>query len=181
MHALKLAALASAALLSACVTTYGPAYQQARAPGEIGYWSQRVEENRYVVEYRAASSRDSSLAEDFAFRRAAELTLSNDYDWFQVIGRNRAISDRLFDRHSGLQYRDERSGADDRSYPSYRDDWRRGYGGDHGDSVAVLEIIMGNNPPPRSASVYAARRVLDQLGGDRYTRTDYDRRYDDRN
>lgn len=57
-----------------------------------------VDENHYLVHYRSGYA-DPRLAQDFAIRRAAELTLQQDYEWFQIISRNSAFEDRVFDRH----------------------------------------------------------------------------------
>jgi hypothetical protein len=159
-----------------------PYYGPAASRGDVGYHTTRLDENRYRVEYRTDRS-DPGLAQDFAFRRAAEMTLDQRYDWFQVIARNRAVTNELFDRYEPYRYR-ESSPA--RVYPDYSDypDYR-GY--DQRDAVAVIEIVMGHNPPPRASSVYAARRVLDYAryayrdrdyrDRDRYR--DYDDDYDD--
>lgn len=149
----KLGIAALAALIAAgCATSYGPRYGRADDPRDYGYYETQLDENRYRVQYRAEEG--GYYAEDFAMRRAAELTLDRDYDWFQVIGRSRAMRDEVFDRYEGTRYY-----GDDRSY---RD--RPRYGDGYDDSVAVLEIVMGYNPPPRGASIYDARRVLDYGG-----------------
>ena len=139
----------AAGLLSACASNYGPRYQEARSPSDIGYYETRLEENRYIVQYRTDVN-DPRLAEDWVFRRAAELTRDNRYDWFQVLSRSRNLSDSTFQRYDSLRYDDARS-YDTR--PPY---------GDYADAVATIEILMGNNPPPRASSVYDARQVLDQ-------------------
>lgn len=148
-----------AAALGACATAFGPAYGPARHPGDVGYLDRRIENNRFIVEYRA-DRRDYARAEDFAMHRAAELTLQNGYDWFQVISRNRAVSDALFDRHEESRYRDRRYGYPDRAYPDYREDRV-------GDGDARLEIVMGYNPPPRSRNIYEAERVLRRFANSR--------------
>lgn len=154
--------LAAAALtLTACATSYGPRYQEARGPSDIGYYETRIDQNRYHVQYRTDVN-DPRLAEDWAFRRAAELTLDNRYDWFQVISRSRNFSDSAFQRYDTYRHTYDDRRYDDR--PPY---------GDYGDSVAMVEIIMGGNPPPRANSVYDARRVLDRRDDfDRYDRYD---------
>ncbi len=151
-----LAIAISAFALAACASTYGaPRYQQARSQGDTGYYDTRIDQNRYRVQYRVESG-DAQLAEDWVFRRAAELTLDNRYDWFQVLSRSRDLSDSAFQRYDSTRYEDDRTNYD---RPPY---------GDYGDSVATIEIVMGENPPPRANSVYDARRVLDQARGDRY-------------
>lgn len=158
-------ALGALALLTAagCASHYGPGYERARGPHDTGYHEVRLDDNRYRVQYRVG--RDGyGLAEDLAMRRAAELTREGGYDWFQIVGRNRAVSDSMFGRYEGGRYYDDPR----RDYPPYES----GYG----DDVAMLEIVMGFDPPPRAASVYNARRVLDYGYGDRrYYRDRHDR------
>ena len=157
MKKLGIAALA-ALIVAGCATTYGPRYERASGPRDYGYYDTQLDENRYRVQYRA--SEGGYYAEDYAMRRAAELTLNQGYDWFQVIGRSRAMRDEVFDRYDGARYY-----GDDRSY---RERPRYGDGPDYDDAVAVLDIIMGYNPPPRASSTYDARQVLDYRPRDTY-------------
>lgn len=158
MRKALLAAVVCASLAAAsCATSYGPRYERAADNGDTGYYDTRVSENRFIVQYRAAGG-DAQLGEDFAFRRAAELALEEDYDWFQVINRSRGLSDGAFDRFDRARvYRDQYQAR-----PSYRDDYARNYGY-YDERLIVLEIIMGYNPAPRGDSIYDARRVLDDL------------------
>lgn len=148
--ALSLAAIAAAG----CATSYAPRYQRASDSRDVGYYDQRVSDNRYVVQYRADGN-DPRLAEDFAMRRAAEVTLESKYDWFQIINRSRAMSDTAFGRYDGSRY----YANEYESRPTY---------GAYDDNLVVLEIVMGYNPPPRGDSIYDARRLLDQLRDYRY-------------
>ena len=155
-------------IVAGCATAYGPRYQAASGPGDIGYFDTRLDENRYRIQYRTDYA-DPALAQDFAMRRAAELTLNRGYDWFQVINRNNIMTDDAFGRYEGSRYRFDDGPYRDR--PAYYD---RGYGDD---SVAVIDVVMGYNPPPRGSSIYEARRVLDYLNSRRYDDRYYDRRY----
>ncbi len=145
------------ALAAAACTTYGgPRYGRADSPNDSGYYETRLDGNRYAVQYRADDG-DSRLAEDWAFRRAAELTLDRRYDWFQVLSRSRNFSDSAFQRYDAYRQTYDDGRYDDR--PAY---------GDYDDNVVRLEILMGNNPPPRANSVYDARRVLEYRTDGRY-------------
>lgn len=150
MKKLILAVAVSAFALTACASTYAPRYQQARGEGDTGYYDTRIDQNRYRVQYRLTSG-DAQLAQDWVFRRAAELTLDNRYDWFQVLSRSRDLGDNTFQRYESTRYNYDDRSANDR--PPY---------GDYGDQVAVIEIVMGENPPPWASSVYDARRVLNE-------------------
>ena len=149
--------LLSAGLLTAgCTTGYGPSYGPSESRYEDGYSDYRLGDNRYRVEYRIQNG-DTQLAQDWALRRAAELTLDQRYDWFQIISRNAQFRDGDFDRYE--PYRSYNDGYYDRPRYDNRYD---------SDAVVVIEVVMGNNPPPRGASVYDARRVLDYTRGGRY-------------
>jgi hypothetical protein len=147
---MKYSILALVALATAgCATGYGPSYGPARSASDSGYSDVRIDDNRYRVQYRIESG-DVELAQDWALRRAAELTLDSRYDWFQIISRNRMFDDEDFNRYEQLRsYNDDYN--DRPRYDSRYDD----------EAVVTIEVLMGNNPPPRSASVYDARQVLD--------------------
>ncbi|WDI32602.1 hypothetical protein PUV54_05260 [Hyphococcus flavus] len=149
------AMIAALALATAgCATgAYGPVYERASSQYDDGYSETRIDDNRYRVQYRVDNG-DLRLAQDWALRRAAELTLSQRYDWFQVISRNRMFRDDDFDRYESFRTYNDRYNDYPR-YDSRYDD----------EAVAVVEIVMGNNPPPRSASVYDARDALDYTRG----------------
>ena len=157
MKTLSLMALLAITAVS-CVTASGPRYERASSANDFGYYDTRLDDNRYRVQYRADGS-DYGVAQDFAMRRSAQLTLDRGYQWFQVVGRSRAVSDDMFGRYDSSRYAAPESNRD-----------RPPYGSDYRDDVVVLEIVMGYNPPPRGSSIYDPRRVLDN-------RYDNDRRY----
>ncbi|TNE36722.1 MAG: hypothetical protein EP347_10275 [Alphaproteobacteria bacterium] len=66
--------------LSACAsdTGYGPATSDSSS----GYSQKSLEEGRYRVTYRA---RSMEAARDGALRRAAEITLGDGAEWFQIV------------------------------------------------------------------------------------------------
>ena len=78
-----LIALAAALSLGGCASLapYGP---QMRPDGQ-GYAEQRIENNRWRVTYRGVG--DPGPVADRALLRAAELTLQNGDDWFDVTQR----------------------------------------------------------------------------------------------
>ncbi len=154
---MKYGILGVAALaMAACTTSYGPSYGPSNSRYDDGYSDYRVDDNRYRVEYRIENG-DTRLAQDWALRRAAEITLNQRYDWFQIISRNSKFQDNDFDRYE--PYRSYNDSYYDR--PRYDNRYDN-------DAVVVIEVIMGNNPPPRSASVYNAREVLNYTRGARY-------------
>lgn len=92
-----LAALA----MAGCATGHGPSYGPSESRYEDGYSDYRLDDNRYRVEYRIRNG-DTQLAQDWALRRAAELTLDRRYDWFQIISRNGRFRDGDFDRYGPI-------------------------------------------------------------------------------
>lgn len=79
------AAAIGALAIAACAPT-----QTAYAPlgqGGVGYEDLRIEDNRWRVSFTGAADAQTGGAERLALRRAAELTLENGYDWFEVVDR----------------------------------------------------------------------------------------------
>ena len=72
-------------LLAACAGKPTP-YQQAQ--GGYGYSEQRIEENRYRVSFAGNSATSRQTVEDYLLYRAAELTVQNGHDWFEVAARD---------------------------------------------------------------------------------------------
>ena len=81
MNRFSLAAVALTAVsLTACasLSPYGP----QSSPSGQGYSEQRIESNRYQITYRGVG--DPRPVADYALLRAADLTIENGNDWFEV-------------------------------------------------------------------------------------------------
>lgn len=78
-----IAAAGAALLLGACAG--GPDYREASRPGAEGYASQQIESNRYRVSYTGDARQSAQTVRDYALLRAAELTLEEGGDWFEVV------------------------------------------------------------------------------------------------
>ena len=87
------AILLAAGLLAAC--TSNAAYGPASKSGAMGYSSQQIETGRYQVSYTDSSP---SKARDRALLRAAELTLLEGSDWFEITS---SFAERSEDSRSG--------------------------------------------------------------------------------
>ncbi|HEY1223678.1 MAG TPA: hypothetical protein VGE54_00505 [Brevundimonas sp.] len=154
--------IATAALsLAACASLapYGP----ATGPNGQGYTEQRIEANRYRVTYQGVG--DARPVSDLAFRRAAELTLEQGYDWFEVTQR---FVDGRPDSAGGVRP-SVSVGYGSGSYGGYR-----ASGGGIGvglnfsgpsPTATALEIVMGRGQKPDRTSAYDARSVRQSLGG----------------
>jgi hypothetical protein len=71
--------------LAACGST--PGYMAADGPDDLGHYSTRLDDDRYRIVYNGGRSTGLNTSRDYALLRAAELTLRDGYDWFEVIDR----------------------------------------------------------------------------------------------
>ena len=84
MSRFTLPLIAAAGLaLSACASL--APYGAQVSPGGQGYAEQRIESNRFRVSYNGVGA--AGPVSDYALLRAAELTTSQGYDWFEVTQR----------------------------------------------------------------------------------------------
>lgn len=151
-----LMAAAAAAVLAGCTTTtaYGPAMR----PGAIGFAERPIESDRWRVSFRAGSDAPPELAQDFALRRAAELTLERGYDWFRVVDRTLEATPPTSPRFSvGLGGGGYSYGR--RSASGVGVGVGTGFGGGAA-PAASLEVLFGRGPAPLDPDVYDARGVI---------------------
>ena len=158
-----LAVAASSAVLAACASLapYGP----QMGPGGQGYAEQRIESDRYRVSYRGVGA--PGPVADMALLRAAELTTSQGFDWFEVTQRwtdGRPDSAGGMRPSVGVSYGAGRSSG---RYGSYS---ASGVGVGVGlnfsgpsQTSTTLEVVMGDGPRPDRPNVYDARAVQDSL------------------
>ena len=73
---------ACALTIAACASA--PDYREASSHGGEGYSSQQIEANRYRVSYTGDGNDSAQEVRDRALLRAAELTLEQGGDWFEV-------------------------------------------------------------------------------------------------
>ena len=97
--------------VTACATT-SPSFTpyQAAIPGKFGFSEQRIEAARYRIVFEGNSRTTRQRVEDSMLLRAANVTLENSYDWFQIV--NRATDPKTYQVQS----------------PSYRSAWSGGFG-----------------------------------------------------
>jgi hypothetical protein len=161
MRPTLIAVTAAALVLAGCASLapYGP---QMR-PGGQGFIEQRIEADRFRVSYNGVGA--PGPVADLALRRAAELTLAQGGDWFEVTQR----------------YIDGRPDSAGGVRPSVSIGAGSGrYGGWSTSGVGVgvgldlsgpqptsttLEILIGRGARPDRREAYDAREVLRALGG----------------
>ncbi len=161
----QLAIIAAAFTLSACASSGPPPYTAASSQSGAGYSETQIESNRYFVTYRAPSSAEVSVLEDYALLRAAEVTLQNGREWFWV---DRRTLDQQTSRSSGPSVGVGIGGG---SYGG-----RSGVSGGVGFNIplggqsavqrarsATLEVRFGEGPKPDEANAYDARSISTNL------------------
>lgn len=76
----------------ACAST--PVYRPAEEDGDIGYRETRLTDDKYRVSFRGSRSTSAEAVRDYALLRAAEVTLQNGHDWFEVLSSDSSTRDR---------------------------------------------------------------------------------------
>ncbi|MFN7054563.1 CC0125/CC1285 family lipoprotein [Hyphomonas sp.] len=154
----------SAALLAACATSpavYGPASRE----GALGYTSQQIETGRHRVSY---TDDDPVKARNLALLRAAEITLMEGRQWFEVTAE---FADAGPPRRSGGSSISIGGGTG-----SYGRSSSVGVGvgigiplgggsAGSGRVTSTLEIVTGSGEKPDRPTVYDARSVDMNLRG----------------
>lgn len=154
----KWIAVSALALLGACATSapYGP----ATSASAKGYSVVPIENNRFRVTYRDSTM---ELARSRALRRAAEVTIDQGADWFQVVT---AYSDtgELAGGGSSVSIGGS-TGSSGRSSVGLGVGIALPLGGSSGPVEHVMEFITGSGPKPPNPDAYDASDVLLNLGG----------------
>ncbi|MBD2858698.1 hypothetical protein IB286_06705 [Spongiibacter sp. KMU-158] len=86
--------------LAACSST--SVYQPAEKRGAYGYTETQLGADRYRVTFTGNSVTDKETVNDYAMLRAAELTLQNGYEWFQMVNRDTESKSRSSTNISGM-------------------------------------------------------------------------------
>ena len=182
MNRLLIAAAAAAALaLGACgtATPYQPLRPGSNVSG--GYSDRQIEADRFMVSFSGNSLTDRKTVETYLLYRAAELTLAQGADWFEMV-------DRQTDRNTKVYADPDPWGFGGWWGPTWRLS-RRGYGwGPRGpwggwggwggpgafgpadyDSVTQYEangeIVIHKGPKPAdNPRAFDAHMVADRLG-----------------
>lgn len=154
--------VATLALLGLAACASAPTrYVAAPSANDVGYREQRLEQERYRVSFRANSDLRGPQVEDMALRRAAELTLQNGYQWFQVVSRNTDLAGGNYTPSGptvGI-------GGSTGSYGSGLGvGLGFNFGGDSRQYQSTLEILMGRGAKPTDPNAYDAQQVLSRTG-----------------
>lgn len=151
----------SLAGLAACASAT-PVYGPAASASAAGYTETQVESDRYFVTYRAPGSAPAATLEDYALRRAAELTLENGRVWFWVDRRSLDENNSRGGPSVGVGIGGGSYGGSGGVGASVGFSFPLGGGAQRASSV-TLEIRFGEGPKPEAANAYDASAVLANL------------------
>ncbi len=140
--------------LAACASTatYGP----SSSPGGLGYSSQQIETGRHVVSFTDA---DASRARNLALLRAAEITLAEGRDWFEVTN---AYAEAASTGRSGGPTISVGGGVGSGGSSSVGLGVGLGFplgASSSGRVTETIEIVTGAGPKPDRPNAYDARSV----------------------
>jgi hypothetical protein len=142
-------------LLAGCATT--PVYGPARSANGEGYFSQQIETGRHRVSY---TDTDPVRARNMALLRAAEITILEGKDWFEIT--NEGVEGQGSGRKSGGTSVSIGGSAGSGGYSSAGVGIGIGFplgGGSAGKVTHSMEIVTGEGAKPDKAEAYDARSV----------------------
>lgn len=174
MERRSLIILAGLALaVSGCAT---PSAYAPMANGESsGYYEERLGEGRYRVAFAGNAHTSRERVEEYLLRRAAELTLQQEQDWFRVLNRRTEGNVRVIQTPNGPVRVSQGPGY--RGWRDYGNIYTRtGFGlfgpiwrslTPSGERLeASAEILLGSGTAPGQEGVFVARDVLKELARD---------------
>lgn len=165
MKTIALAFAAAAVLaLSGCATPtpYQPAADMGGHSFAPGYTDTRLEDNRYRITFAGNDVTSRETVENYLLYHAADLTLQNGYDWFEVIKR---ASDQK--TRQVTTYDDPFWGG--MSWRFYRHGWWGPMGEFDADTMdftryeASAEIILHKGQKSDAPNAYDARQIKANL------------------
>ena len=152
-HILLIPALA---LMAACATT--PVYGPAKSERGEGYLSQQIETGRHRVSY---TDRDPVRARNMALLRAAEITLAEGKDWFEIT--NQATEEMGGGSRGGGTSISVGGSAGSGGYSGVGVGIGIGLplggGSSSGKTTEIIEIVTGAGSKPDKPEAYDARSV----------------------
>ncbi|MDX1517832.1 MAG: hypothetical protein R3288_13385 [Woeseiaceae bacterium] len=167
----RIAVIAVFASLSACASS--PSYVAADGANDYGHSSRKIAENRYRVNFNGNRSTSFEETRDYALLRAAELTLAEGNDWFQVVDResqtteidrapeNRFGAERVYSVNENCGLVGCSRTVRPAMWTSMEFDTRR----PDTKHAHSLEIVMGKGEMPEDGHYYDAREVVKAIYG----------------
>lgn len=168
MFYLRIALTAIVFGLGACASS--PDYSAAKNADDYGHHSSRLGENRYRVVFNGSRSVGPTTTRDYALLHAAELTLREGYDWFEVVDRDTSITQASraaggfsYERAHYVERRCGLLGCTQSTRPATT----TSFGVDNGRAQEryshVLEIVMGEGEMPDGSNYYQAAPIATAL------------------
>ena len=165
-------AIVALSLLSACATPtpYAPATGTSKY--RPGYTDTRIEAGRYRLSFSGNDLTSRDTVENYMLFRAAELTLADGYDWFEIINRDTDTKTRTVTTwdndpfYGGMSWRFYRGGRWGRwGYYGAFSDWdRETYQFTRYEAFAEIVMHKGSKPDGQP-NAYDARSVVANLEG----------------
>jgi hypothetical protein len=78
--------------LGACASN--PKYVPADDADDYGHYTTKLDENRYRIVFNGGPRTSLNTTRDYALLRAAELTMQEGYDWFEIVDRETSSNSR---------------------------------------------------------------------------------------
>jgi hypothetical protein len=150
--------MGAVALVASCAsapTSYSPSNGANR-----GYSERQIEAGRFRIRFDGGSDVSFEQLENMALRRAAELTIENGEDWFEIVSRSSegdddnpvSVGGAVGQTFGSRRYSGSSIGLGIRLDPGV------------GNKTIYLEILIRAYPRPRDPDAYDARDVLHRLG-----------------
>ena len=155
--------------LGACASA--PKYAPADSVEDYGHYSSKLEENRYRVVYNGRAATGPATTRDYALLHAAELTLREGHDWFEVVDREMAASQTsqpsagfTYDRGYYVERSCGLLACTHSTYPMTGGRMQVDSGRSQTQYSYVLEIVMGKGEmPEKGGNYYAAAPIASSL------------------
>ena len=160
------------ALLSLTACASSPRYVPAKNADDYGHFSRKISENRYRVNFNGSRRTNLQDTRDYALLRAAELTLAKDYEWFQIVDRETATTEKVsHEPRAGFGYERawyvERNcglvGCTRSARPATYTSWRFETGRPSETHSHSLEIVMGKGEISEDGNYYDAKAVVNAI------------------
>jgi len=165
---MRLLLILGTVLLAGCASQ--DLYRPATGKDAIGYSETQLAPNRYRIAYNGGTAVASGRTQDYALMRAADLTLQQGNDWFQLASRDlqkrKIVSTdvdvsyvprtQVYQSCGLLTCRTSVVAVPDYGPGYVNTTERTAY-------TSQLEIVMGKNPQPASGDNFDAREVSKTL------------------
>lgn len=151
--------------LGACASS--PSYVAADSADDYGHYSRKIAENRYRVNFNGHRRASLQETRDYALLRAAELTLAEGYEWFQIVDRESATTETRepelgfgYERAYHVQQRCGLVSCTRSVRPATYARWEVDTRRPETSHSHSLEIVLGKGEAPEDGNYYDAQSVV---------------------